>query len=136
MGQPVVTCLTLWTTQHPSFPSLTFIHRTFRFLHLMGGNLTVTCSNEICRCLTTSGDMKPKVQISGGIVTSNFAAQSRFSQMHNIGNNGIKVNFLLLYIYSFLLYFHQMRFADVKFNLKGFGDMYSKVAIFIDLVHF
>ena len=43
--------------------------------------------------------------------------------MHNIGNdgnNGINANFILLYICSFLLYLHQMGFANVKFNINGF----------------
>ena len=42
--------------------------------------------------------------------------------MHNIcinGNNGINVN-LVLHICSFLLYLHQMGFANVKFNINGF----------------
>ena len=64
--------------------------------------------------------------------------------MHNIDNNGnnvINANFVLLYIYSFLLDFHQMGFVNGKFNINGFwsyvfGVMYSEVAIFIDLVHF
>ena len=59
--------------------------------------------------------------------------------MHNIDNNGkyvINANFVLLYICSFLFDFHQMGFANVKFNINGFRVMYSEVDIFIDLVHF
>ena len=43
-----------------------------------------------------------------------------FHKMHNIGNNGINANFVLIYICSFLLHLHQMGFANVKFNINGF----------------
>ena len=48
------------------------------------------------------------------------ATHPRFSQMHKIGNNGINANFVLLYIYSFLLYFHQVGLANMKLNISGF----------------
>ena len=53
----------------------------------------------------------------------NNALNRGLYKMHNIGNNGINgfnANFVLLYICSFLLYLHQIQFANVKFNINGF----------------
>ena len=38
--------------------------------------------------------------------------------MHNIGNNGINANLVLLYICSFLLYLLQMKLLNSKLNIS------------------
>ena len=52
--------------------------------------------------------------------------------MCNIGDN----NFVLPYIYSFLVYLYQMRSAKVNLISVGFEGMFFKVAVFIDHAHF
>ena len=41
-----------------------------------------------------------------------------FHKMHKIGNDVINANFAFSHIWSFLLYAHQMEFANVKLNIS------------------
>ena len=72
---------------------------------------------------TAGSDSASRKQIMREWLTREFyvlyISFSSFSQTHKVGNVGIIANFVFPYIFSFLLYLHQLMLVNVRLEIKG-----------------
>ena len=68
-------------------------------------------------------DITNKLKLSVPPIRQQFFGYSVrvFLQTHNVDNVGIIANFVLPYIYSFIVYLHQLLLVGVKLDIKDTG---------------